>query len=130
MFFYIKIVYTINKGGIIMGIDLELSRRLKKAREYLSLSQRYVGSLLGLEERVISDIENGRRYVSDSELNLFSKIYGWSIDELIHGDNFKKGTVFARTDEKLSNSDKKEVMNLIKLKRKLREKKRELLEKL
>lgn len=110
-----------------MNTNFELSKRLKKAREYLNLSQKYVGSLLGISDIDISDIESGKKEVSNSELEVFSKIYGWSVKELLHGDVLTGGIMFARTDKKISDKDKNEIKNLIKFKSKLRKANCELL---
>lgn len=59
-----------------------IGERLKKAREYLELSQDEVASALGLKRPAISKIENGKRKVDAVELGQFSNLYEQSIESL------------------------------------------------
>lgn len=104
-----------------MSKNMELAKRLKEARKYLDLSQEYVGGLLGLKHSSISDIENGKREVSATELKLLSEIFGYSTYELLYGKKSEIGVIFARAFTDLTDEDKNEIMNLIHLKRKLNE---------
>ena len=64
----------------------ELGTRLKKAREYLGLTQDDVAKLMGVSRVIITNIEAGTRKVSAEELSKFSKIYGWTMEELLEGE--------------------------------------------
>ncbi len=102
----------------------ELGTRLKKAREYLGLTQDDVAKLIGVSRVVITNIENGARKVSAEELSKFSKIYGWTMEELIEGEKEEKNMqMYARTFSELSKEDQQEIINLIKFKKMYKDKK-------
>jgi DNA-binding XRE family transcriptional regulator len=96
----------------------KLNFKLKDARIYLGLTQEDVAKLMELNRNAIISIENGSRKVSAEELAKFSKIYGWSMEELME-ENVEDNMVpmFARTFNELSDKDKQEILNLIKFKR-------------
>lgn len=100
-----------------------MNERLKQARKYLKLSQEFVARQMNLSRPTISAIEAGQRKVTAEELAGFSKLYGVSVDELIHGKDFENAEteMFARAFSELSDIDKKEIMNLIDFKRKYKE---------
>lgn len=100
----------------------ELYERLKESRKNLSLSQEYVAKLLGVHRTVITAIELGSRKVTTEELKFFSKLYGVSLDDLLYGkDNDGEVAMFARTFSQLSDIDKKEILNLINFKHRMKE---------
>ena len=102
----------------------ELGIRLKKAREYLGLTQEDVAKLLGVSRVIITNIESGTRKVSADELEKFSKIYGRSMDELMNGKITEENVkMFARTFSELSEEDQEEIVNLIKFKKMYKDKK-------
>lgn len=103
--------------------DTDLARRLKKSREYLNLTQKYVAHLMGLTHSAISDIENGKRAVLTNELKMFSDIYGVNVEKLLYGDNMDidSTAVFARTFKDLKEEDQKEILHLINFKKQLRD---------
>lgn len=102
----------------------KLGTRLKKAREYLGLTQEDVAKLMGVSRVVITNIESGTRKVSAEELSKFSKIYGWSMEELLDGEKKEENIpMFARTFNELSKEDQDEIVNLIKFKKMYKEKK-------
>ena len=102
----------------------ELGTRLKKAREYLGLTQEDVAKLLGVSRVIITNIESGTRKVSADELEKFSKIYGRSMDELMNGKITEENVkMFARTFSELSEEDQEEIVNLIKFKKMYKDKK-------
>lgn len=101
----------------------ELGTRLKKAREYLGLTQEDVAKLMGISRVIITNIEAGTRKVSAEELAKFSKIYGWSMEELLEGEKKEeKIPMFARTFNELSKEDQEEIINLIKFKKMYKDK--------
>lgn len=101
----------------------ELGTRLKKAREYLGLTQEDVAKLMGVSRVIITNIESGIRKVSAEELSKFSKIYGWTMEELLEGEKKECVPMFARTFSELSKDDQEEIINLIKFKKMYKEKK-------
>ena len=101
----------------------ELGTRLKKAREYLGLTQEDVAKLMGVSRVIITNIEAGTRKISAEELAKFSKIYGWSMEELLEGEKkVEKIPMFARTFNELSKEDQEEIINLIKFKKMYKDK--------
>jgi transcriptional regulator with XRE-family HTH domain len=102
----------------------ELGTRLKKAREYLELTQDDVAKLLNVSRVIITNIESGIRKVSAEELAKLSKIYGWTMEELLEGEKREeKMPMFARTFNELSPEDQEEIINLIKFKKMYKDKK-------
>ena len=59
---------------------------LKKLREQLKLTQEEVGSKLGIGRDAIIRIEKGIRKVSVEELDMFSKLYGVSAEDILSGN--------------------------------------------
>lgn len=57
-------------------------------------------------------IEAGKRNISAEELDLFSKLYGVGVDELLHGNVSHQGRVamFARSFSALSDIDQQEII--------------------
>lgn len=100
-----------------------MNERLKQLRKGLKLSQEFVAKQLGMIKTTIVAIETGTRKVTDDELTKFSKLYGVTTDELLYGNISERNEVktFAQTFSKLSNTDKKEIMNLINFKRRYKE---------
>ena len=100
-----------------------MNNRLKQARKYLNLSQEFVARQMNLSRPTISAIESGQRKVSAEELDRFSKLYGVSTEELMHGkvSDTVEAEMFARAFSELSDKDKKEIMNLIDFKRRYKE---------
>jgi transcriptional regulator with XRE-family HTH domain len=96
----------------------KIGLKLKKAREYLSLTQEQVASIIGCGRDAIIRIENDNRKVTADELYSFSKIYGISVDELINDEynvNYSH-QVLARGFDSLTEKDQQEILNLIKFK--------------
>ncbi len=95
----------------------QIGIKLRKAREYLNLTQSQVAYILNVGRDAIIRIENGTRKIDAEELSKFSDLYKISIDELINSESHVyTENAFARGFEKLSDQDKKEILNLIKLK--------------
>ena len=95
----------------------KIGEKLRKAREYLSLTQAQVAAILNLGRDAIIRIENGTRKIDAEELSKFSELYKISIDEIVNLDTpVYTENAFARGFEKLSEQDQKEILNLIKLK--------------
>ena len=95
----------------------KVGEKLRRAREYLCLTQAQVAAILNLGRDAIIRIENGTRKIDAEELSKFSELYKISIEEIINMDTtVYTENAFARGFEKLSEQDKKEILNLIKLK--------------
>lgn len=56
--------------------------RLRKAREFLELTQEEAATAVGVSRSALSLIEHGRRKVDSEELARFAKLYGQSVDAL------------------------------------------------
>lgn len=98
-----------------------IHERLREYRKTLGLSQNYVAKQLGVARTTITAIESGERNILAEELDLFSNIYGVTVDEILHGKKSEVAevTMFARIFSTLSANDKKEIVNLINFKKKL-----------
>lgn len=91
--------------------------KLRKAREYLNLTQEQVADILDLGRDAIIRIEKGTRKISADELNNFSRLYKISMDEIMNDTPYVSNEqAYARGFEKLSLRDQKEILDLIKLK--------------
>lgn len=102
-------------------MDRKIHDRLKEARKKLGLSQDYVANQLGLGRGVITAIELGVRKIAAEELKMFSELYGVLVDELLYGNSANDEVkLFARTFSDLSETDRKEIMNLMDFKKRLR----------
>ena len=103
-----------------MAIDKDFSHRLKEYRKLKNLTQKEVASHLNVPHSAISDIENGKRDVTVSELKILSKLYGRSVEEMINGKKYDYYNIanIARLLTELPDDDLKEVMFIIEYKRK------------
>lgn len=101
-----------------MAIDKDFSHRLKEYRKFKNLTQKEVASHLNVPHSAISDIENGKRDVTVSELKILSKIYGRSVEEMINGKKYDYYNIanIARLLTELPDDDLKEVMFIIEYK--------------
>lgn len=97
--------------------------RLRKAREYLNLTQEQVASILNVGRDAIIRIEKGTRKVSAEELNNFSRLYKISMDEIMNDSPYTiNEKAFARGFKQLSTKGQKEILDLIKLKNEYKKK--------
>ena len=62
----------------------EIGEKLRKAREYLSLTQAQVARILNVGRDAIIRIESGTRKIDAEELPKFSELYKISVDEIIN----------------------------------------------
>lgn len=88
-----------------------LAERLREAREYLGLSQDDVATKLGLTRPAISNIENGSRKVSATELDAFARLYGKTLDYLVSGTEGEtpKIAFLAKAAKDLTQNDLREL---------------------
>ena len=105
------------KGGVKMKSNINLADKLKNIRLQLKLSQEYVAKRINISRSAVSEIENNKRKISVEELQLFSTLYGVSIDELLYDIEQEDTKKFAREFSQLSKEDQKEIMNLIEFKK-------------
>ncbi len=102
-------------------MNKQLFERLKEARKNLGLSQEYVSKQIGVHRSVITAMELGLRKVSSEELKKLSEVYGTTLDELVYGNDRNADVkMFARSFAELTEIDKKEIMNLIDFKKRLK----------
>lgn len=96
---------------------IKVGSKLKKAREYLELTQEQVANILNLGRDAIIRIEKGTRKITADELSNFSNLYKISMENILD-DHVVQYTdqAFARGFESLSDKDKKEILDLIKFK--------------
>lgn len=90
-----------------------IGTRLRKARDFLGVSQEFAARELGLNRSALSDIERGARRVTSNEVVAFSRLYGVPTDQLLgaaspEGD----GTLIAlnRAAGHLTKEDREEVL--------------------
>jgi transcriptional regulator with XRE-family HTH domain len=91
--------------------------RIKEMRNQLHLSQDYVAKHLGISRSTYTQMENGKRKVLADEVAQLSILFGVSADSLLNNTEISQpATMFARSFEKLDESDQAEIMNLIRFK--------------
>jgi len=66
--------------------------RLKERRENAELTQKEVGAYLGIDQRVYSNYEIGKRQIPVNILIELAKLYDTSLDYLVGLTNEKKRT--------------------------------------
>ena len=88
----------------------------------MGLTQEQVAEILNLGRDAIIRIEKGTRKINLEELMRFSKLYKISIDSIINSEDnkFESITALARGFEKLTENDRKEILDLIELKNNLK----------
>ena len=96
---------------------LAINERIKDMRRRLHLSQEYVAKQLGVSRSTFTQMENGNRKILAEELSKLSALFGISSDSLLNEQELSQpAAVFARSFEKLDESDQAEIMNLIRYK--------------
>ena len=108
---------------ILQNIDTELAKRLRSYRNFKHLTQKDVAAHLNVPHSAISDIENGKRDITVSELKVFSNLYGRSVEEIMSGKKYDYYNIanIARLLTELPDDDLKEIMFIIEYKRKRNE---------
>ena len=100
--------------------------RIKELRNQLHLSQDYVAKFLGINRSTYTQMENGKRKVLADEVAQLSILFGVSADSLLNNTEISQpATMFARSFEKLDESDQAEIMNLIRFKEQVKAQKAE-----
>jgi transcriptional regulator with XRE-family HTH domain len=99
-----------------MNSDREkIAVRLKEARVLAGLSQAHAADKLGLQRPAISEIESGKRKVSADELIQFANLYKVDTAWLLHEEKDEDLRFAARELNKLSEEDRKKLLEIIKL---------------
>ena len=100
---------------------MSINDRFKSLRTQLHLSQDYVAKYLGVSRSTFTQMENGNRKILAEELSKLSVLFGISVDALLNENELSQpATVFARSFERLDESDQAEIMNLIRFKEQIR----------
>ena len=93
---------------------MKIHERVKSLRTQMRLSQDYVAKYLGVSRPTFTQMENGNRKILAEELSKLSVLFGVSVDALVDAKELSQpATVFARSFERLDESDQAEIMNLI-----------------
>lgn len=98
-----------------------INERLKYYRNQLHLSQEYVSNYLNINRASYSQMENGNRKITADEIAKLSNLFGISADSLLGVTEYSEpAMVFARSFEKLNETDQAEIMNLIRFKEQIK----------
>lgn len=82
---------------------VEMGRRIRKQREFLSLTREELAGHLGVSSKFIADIEYGEKGVSIKKLYLLTQVLNISADYILSGENdvLTDGIEKARLKEKI-----------------------------
>ncbi|HHT94601.1 MAG TPA: helix-turn-helix transcriptional regulator [Clostridia bacterium] len=98
-----------------------INERIKKLRTQMNLSQDYVAKYLGVSRSTFTQMENGNRKILADEISKLSTLFGVSVNAILDESELSQpATVFARSFEKLDESDQAEIMNLIRFKEQMK----------
>lgn len=100
-----------------------LHERIKDLRNQAHLSQEYVAKYLGVNRATFSQMENGNRKILAEEVSKLSVLFGISVDKMLNDTDqsiSQPAVMFARSFEKLSETDQAEIMNLIRFKEQMK----------
>lgn len=87
---------------------IALGMRIRRAREYVGMSQDEVASALGVSRPAVTNIESGTRKVEALELSKLANLFGVATEELLSGRQVVDGervAFLARATKGLSESD-------------------------
>ena len=100
-----------------------ISKKITFISYFKHLTQKDVAAHLNVPHSAISDIENGKRDITVSELKVFSNLYGRSVEEIMSGKKYDYYNIanIARLLTELPDDDLKEIMFIIEYKRKRNE---------
>jgi transcriptional regulator with XRE-family HTH domain len=95
-----------------LAAQARLAGRLRKARDYLGLSQQFVADHAGLSRAAISAIETSRRRVEALELERLAALYKVPLSDFLDQSVTDPPSVraLARQAAELSESDRAEVL--------------------
>ena len=95
--------------------------RIKDLRQAQHLSQEYVAKYLDMSRATYTQMENGNRKVTADDLAKLSELFSVSADSILKDDIVElPANMFARSFEKLSETDQAEIMNLIRFKEQMK----------
>ena len=95
--------------------------RIKDLRQSQHLSQEYVAKYLEMSRATYTQMENGNRKVTADDLAKLSELFSVSADSILKDDKVElPANMFARSFEKLSETDQAEIMNLIRFKEQMK----------
>jgi transcriptional regulator with XRE-family HTH domain len=94
-----------------------LARRLREAREFANLSQKFVAEQTGIPRSAISDIERGSRRVESIELKRFAALYRMPVSYFLDDNSELVGAApdptvqaLARAASEMTDGDRREVL--------------------
>jgi transcriptional regulator with XRE-family HTH domain len=92
-----------------------LGSRIRKARDYVGLSQDDVASVLGISRPAVTLIEAGERKVEAIELRKLAALFGTTVDSLLNGEKSASEETdqlafLARATQGLSESDMEQLL--------------------
>ncbi len=95
----------------------ELHEKIRQKRVQLHLSQDQAAKALGVSRSTFTQMENGNRKILAEEIAMLAELYGVSADSLLF-DSVPEETadVFIRSFERLDETDRAEIMNMIRFK--------------
>ncbi len=100
---------------------LTVNERIKDLRTQLHLSQDYVAKYLGVSRSTFTQMENGKRKVFAEDVSKLCSLFGVSADVLLNEKEISQpATIFARSFERLDETDQAEIMNLIRFKEQMK----------
>ena len=92
---------------------LSIGTKLKESREYLGISQDRAAQEIGINRSALSLIESGQRKLDSIELMSLARLYqrpiAYFTDQNFSVEPNPSAAVFARSLEKLSENDRKEL---------------------
>jgi len=95
--------------------------RIKDLRQAQHLSQEYVAKYLDMSRATYTQMENGNRKVTADDLAKLSELFSVSADSILKDDIVElPANMFARSFEKLNETDQAEIMNLIRFKEQMK----------
>lgn len=94
------------------GMEEILYRNLKKAREYLGLSQQYVSSVLKIPVSKLCTAESGQDVLEKEEFSALSALYGLDMEKQEEGCRYVEENIQKSEFAHLSETDRKETGNL------------------
>lgn len=99
---------------------MTVSEKLKKIRNELGYSQEYVATITGINRSSVAQIELGKRKITSDEIVAFCYLYKLSPEYLLGTNNIEtNSSEFVSQFEELTESDQREILNLIAFKREM-----------
>lgn len=100
---------------------ITIGERIKSLRTQLHLSQDYVAKYLGVSRSTVTQMENGNRKILAEDISKLSTLFGVSVNAMLNENELSQpAVVFARSFEKLDESDQAEIINLIRFKEQMK----------